>query len=203
MKKQNANCQIPVQLCLRKVISRGHFSLEVSTFYFSLFFNISLNVTTSSFLLRSFLASSMGNVSCIPLKFIKSKLRRGCQHQFFRQQNKSHSRKKVKTFLLLHTHYYTIDAPNLPILPLGVVCASTVVNIWGIDRPPEITISAPQENQAIIIRFIDEFSDQYKIVSIFSTKVVPIPSRTDRLGLRISLELIRNMSPMQRWFEGT
>lgn len=32
---------------------------------------------------------------------------------------------------------------------------------------------------------------------------VPMPSRMDRFGLMISLELTRNISPMYRWFVGT
>ena len=32
---------------------------------------------------------------------------------------------------------------------------------------------------------------------------VPMPSRIDRFGLMISLELTRNISPMYRWFVGT
>lgn len=34
-------------------------------------------------------------------------------------------------------------------------------------------------------------------------EILPMPSRIDRFGLMISLELTRNISPMYRWFVGT
>lgn len=40
-------------------------------------------------------------------------------------------------------------------------------------------------------------------IDIPPDKTISMPSRTDKLGLITSLELIRNMSPMYRWFVGT
>jgi hypothetical protein len=62
--------------------------------------------------------------------------------------------------------------------------------------PPEMTISAaPMTIKPVLVKDSYQEKKKKKRGSISMFKIIPIPSRTDRLGLIMSLELMRKISP--------
>lgn len=111
-------------------------------------------------------------------------------------KDKNNPRKKNQNTLhCINKHPHAFGTSKLATLSGRTIGGSMVVNIWGIDIPPEMTISEAHENKKAHTNFHLQ-TIQFLVARKEEKKsVIPIPSRTDRLGLRTSLGLIRIMSP--------
>lgn len=86
---------------------------------------------------------------------------------------------------------YTGGIAKLPATVLWIVSASSVVSTSGIDMPPEMTISVARKK--VETEQLDELmSNLFEVIGKIK---LPMPSRTERLGLMMSFELMRKMSP--------
>lgn len=74
---------------------------------------------------------------------------------------------------------------------------------WGIVIPPETMISDLHHGRKRISSLVIIYQNKSCQTKGDEEKNAPMPSRIDKLGLIMSLEFTKKISPMYKWFVGT